>query len=124
MVMELLTNLGTSNIIFVTTGLVVFIYFFRKAVSIIKGCFFVGIASAIFPIAANKIMGMAIPLTLDSVQSFIVIGLGLYFIYMFGKTVYKAVSVAGKLFSWTFQTKTKPSAGKNKPSRQKKEDDK
>ena len=123
MVLDFLATLGTSNLILMTTALVVFIYFFKKAVSIIKNCFFVGIASAIFPVAANKLMGMAIPLNIGTLTSFVMLGLGLYFIFMFGKTVHTVLSVTGKMVSWPFRGSKPKYAKENKPERRKKEDE-
>ncbi len=103
MALDFLATLGASNMILVVTALVVFIYFFKRMVSIVKNCFFVGIASAIFPVVANKFFGMAIPLNVGTLTSFVMLGLGLYFIFMFGKTVHTVLKIA----SWPFRSRQK-----------------
>ncbi|MBI2173257.1 MAG: hypothetical protein HYT73_03560, partial [Candidatus Aenigmarchaeota archaeon] len=96
MVLEFIASLGIPNVVVMVAALVVFIYWFKSMISLIKGAFFVGIASAVFPIAANKLFGIPIPLNIETLVSYVLLGLGLYFIYMFGRTVYRVLSIAGK----------------------------
>ncbi|MBI2580108.1 MAG: hypothetical protein HYW27_04370 [Candidatus Aenigmarchaeota archaeon] len=100
MVLDYLVSLGPVNLVVMAASLVVFIYWFKSLVSLIKGAFFVGVASAIFPIAASKLFGLNVPLTLDTLISFVSLGLGLYFILMFGKTVHRVLSITNKSLSF------------------------
>ncbi len=111
MVLEFIVSLGIPNVVVMVAALVVFIYWFKSMISLVKGAFFTGIASAIFPIVANKLFGVAIPLNIDTLVSYVLLGLGLYFIYMFGRTVYKVLSIAGKSVSFL----SRPLRGSGKP---------
>ncbi|MDI6721572.1 MAG: hypothetical protein QMD85_04220 [Candidatus Aenigmarchaeota archaeon] len=100
MVLDFLASLGPANLIMIATALVVFIYGFKNLISLIKGAFFVSIASGIFPVVANKVFGMEVPLTIETLLEFVLLGLGLYFIFMFGKTIHKILSVIDKSASF------------------------
>ena len=111
MVLEFIASLGIPNVVVMVAALAVFIYWFKSMMSLIKGAFFVGIASAVFPIAANKLFGIPIPLNIETLVSFVLLGVGLYFIYMFGRTVYRVLSIAGKSVSFL----SRPLRGSGKP---------
>ena len=111
MVLEFIASLGIPNVVVMVAALAVFIYWFKSMMSLIKGAFFVGIASAVFPIAANKLFGIPIPLNIETLVSFVLLGVGLYFIYMFGRTVYRVLSIAGKSVSFF----SRPLRGSGKP---------
>lgn len=116
MVLDFLVSLGPVNFIVITAALVVFIYWFKSLISLLKGCFFVGIASAIFPVAAVKFFGFSMTLNVDTLVGFVSLGLGLYFIFMFGKTVHRVLSIGIKPVSFlakSFSGKPRSGGGKS-----------
>jgi len=79
---------------------VLFVFSIKKVLGIIKNALIIVAASVLFPIFANKFLGFAIPIDGQTIFSFVILGLVVYFIYIVGSSVYKLLSLAEK--------KTKP----------------
>lgn len=84
----------TGNPVFLGIVFIVFILALKRVTKILVNCAWITVAAVIFPIIANKALGMAVPIDADSIIFFITAGIGSYFLYLFASAVYKALSVA------------------------------
>ena len=75
--------------------MIIFILFmlsFKKVLGLIKNAVIIVAASALFPIIANRFLGLPVPSDGETIFSFVVLGLGVYFLYILASSVYKVLS--------------------------------
>lgn len=75
---------------------ILFVIAMKKVFSIIKNALIIIIAALLFPIVANTFLGLPVPTDANSLISFVLLGLSLYLIYLFGKAVYKILGLVEK----------------------------
>ncbi len=78
----------------------VFIFIAYRLFSMITKMIMVGVVAGIFPIFANKVLGLAIPLTIHSVLSYVLVGMGIAYIYLTIYGIYKVIKYA----TWPFRS--------------------
>lgn len=93
MAFDFLSSLDTTTMFLLLIIFILFVLSMKRVFSIIKNAIFIAVASILFPIVMNSFFGFNIPTDTDSIVSFILLGLGLYFIYMLGKSVYKVLKL-------------------------------
>jgi hypothetical protein len=94
----MLLKVGHGNYMFMLGLFIVFVYTATKAIKTVIRGVYVAVASAIFPVFLNMI-GMEIPLNLGVIISFVIMGMGLYFVYVLGKGVFHVLSLGEKIVS-------------------------
>ncbi len=102
-IMTLLAKIGHGNIIFLMAIFIVFVYLATKTFKYLIKAGFVVIASLAFPFVMN-FLGWNIPLTLDTLVSFVIIGLSGFFVFMLVKGVYHILSIGEKIFRPSFRS--------------------
>jgi hypothetical protein len=95
---ELLSGIGTTkiSIIIILIIFVLFIVITKKIIKTVINAAGIAFASAIFPFVMNLVFGFSIPTDIYTVLLFVMIGLGLYFLYVFGKIIYAILGFAEK----------------------------
>ncbi len=116
---EFLSNLDTTTLFLLLVIFVLFILSMKKIFSIIMKAVWIAVISVLFPIVMNRFFGFDIPTDADSLISFLLLGLGIYFIYLIAKSVYRALGLAEKVVK-----KTIPHREKKEAKRWEKETDK
>lgn len=101
MVLEIIANFlaaadNTILGIFIIVIFVLFVVLIKKAFSIIVNGLIVVVASVLFPIVANRFLGLTVPTDLNSLISFVSLGIGLYLIYLLARGIYGALGIAEK----------------------------
>lgn len=120
MVFEFLGNLDTTTAFLLLIVFILFIISLKKFMGIIRNGLIILIASALFPIVANKLLGLPVPADTGSIISFAMTGLFIYFLYLVGTTVYKVLSIAERVAK-PFVPKSK-TVGKGEKENGKEED--
>ena len=122
MAFDFLSSLDTTTMFLLLIIFILFVLSMKRVFSIIKNAIFIAVASILFPIVMNSFFGFNIPTDTDSIVSFILLGLGLYFIYMLGKSVYKVLKLGEGVAK---RVVPKIESGKKKDDKQdnKKDDD-
>ena len=93
MAFDFLSSMDTTTLFLLLIIFILFVLSMKRVFSIIKNAIFIAVASILFPIVMNSFFGFNIPTDTDSIVSFILLGLGLYFIYMLGKSIYKVLKL-------------------------------
>jgi sensor histidine kinase YesM len=73
-----------------------FIVITKKIIKTVINAAGIAFASAIFPFVMNLVFGFSIPTDIYTILLFVMIGLGLYFLYVFGKIIYAILGFAEK----------------------------
>ena len=92
MVFEFLSHLDMTTAFLLVIIFILFMLSFKKVLGLLKNAIIIIIASVLFPIVGNKILGLPIPMDGGTIFSFIFLGLLLYFMYILGSAVYKGLS--------------------------------
>ncbi|MCX6815464.1 MAG: hypothetical protein NT120_01250 [Candidatus Aenigmarchaeota archaeon] len=80
--------------------LIVFILFvlsLKKVIEIVKNAIIIAAAAVLFPIFANRFLGLPIPMDGETIVSFVVAGIGCYFIYLVVKSAYVLMKKGGSV---------------------------
>jgi len=93
---EFITDLGTVGMFLILIIFILFILVVRKGLGIIKNVIIILIASVLFPIVLNLFFQYPIPLNTETIFSFAFVGVGLYILYLIGKTIYKILTATEK----------------------------
>ncbi|HLD38843.1 MAG TPA: hypothetical protein VJB05_00855 [archaeon] len=96
MAFEFLSNLDTTTLFLLLIIFILFVVSMKKAFSIILNAVWIVIAAILFPVVMNRFLGFDIPIDRDSMFSFILLGLSVYFVYLIGKSIYKVLGMAEK----------------------------
>ena len=110
--------------IFGTYGILVIIIFvlfvlaIKQVMKILKNAIYVAVAAALFPIFANRILGLGIDTDGETIVAFVAAGLVLYFIYVVIKSAYTMAKYGKKAAS-----KVMPNFEKKKTDVQEKKED-
>jgi len=96
MAFSFFSSLDTTTAFLLVIIFVLFIFSFKKVLGLAKNALIIVAASVIFPIVANALLGLAIPMDTETIISFIFLGLFIYFLYFAASVVYKGLSAAEK----------------------------
>lgn len=99
MVLEILTSLiqiDTAYLLLILIIFAVFVLLMKKVIKTVINMLWIALASAAFPFVLNMLIGMSLPINLNTIILFVTIGIGMYFIYLLGKIIYTMLSVAEK----------------------------
>src|SRR3989338_5057777 len=94
MALEIPAILG--NPIFLGIVFILFVLAIKRVTKILMNCVWITVAAVIFPIIANKILNMPVPIDADSIIFFITIGIGGYFVFLLASSIYKMLTFAEK----------------------------
>jgi len=102
-----LLTLSPRSLILLIVLLIAFLVISIKALHIVIRLITVAILSGVFPVFAVKVLGLSLPLTLDTIIFFVACGVGLYSLYSFLKSLWlvsKVIYYIGKIivapFKW------------------------
>lgn len=96
MAFEFLSNLDTTTMFLLLIIFILFVVSMKKVFSILLNAVWIVIAAIVFPVVMNRFFGFDIPIDRDSMFSFILLGLTVYFVYLVGKSIYKVLGAAEK----------------------------
>lgn len=82
-----------ANPLFLGIVFVLFVLAIKRVVAVLVNCLWIGAASVLFPVVANKVFGWP-AVDANSILFFMALGLGAYFIYLFAASVHRILSVA------------------------------
>jgi len=109
MPLEFLQNFTTTDALLVVILLILFIVFIKKFLNLIKNVVLIVIAAIVFPIVANRLLGLSLPTDFRSILAYIAIGLAAYVIYIVLKIGYGVLKIGAK-----FMPKGGPKKGKER----------
>jgi len=107
--LEFIQNLGITNMIMVLCIFVIFLVLTKKIIKTIINMVWISAVSVIFPFML-KFLGFPVPLNLETILFFLILGLGLYFIYILGRIIYIILGVVEKsanVLTYPFRDKNK-----------------
>lgn len=107
---DFIRSMGTIEFIIVMAAFGVFIYFSKKFIKTLITALWVVIASALFPVILIKVFNYPMELSVGTIFSFVTMGLALFIVYLYGKLIYKGLSIlekVGKAFAYPFTYKRK-----------------
>ncbi|MFA4820258.1 MAG: hypothetical protein WC613_04865 [Candidatus Aenigmatarchaeota archaeon] len=96
MAFEFLSNLDTTTAFLLLIIFILFVVSMKKVFSILLNAVWIVIAAIVFPVVMNRFFGFDIPIDRDSMFSFILLGLSVYFVYLVGKSIYRVLGIAEK----------------------------
>jgi len=85
MALEFLAGVGTEKLVLLIIVFFVFVILVRKVVGTLKNMLWIAVAAVLFPLVANRFLGLAVPVDVDSIIFFIVVGEAAYLIYVAAK---------------------------------------
>ncbi|MBI4174463.1 MAG: hypothetical protein HY517_02360 [Candidatus Aenigmarchaeota archaeon] len=91
---EFLSNLDTTTTFLLLIIFILFVLAMKKIMGILKNAVIIAFAAVLFPIVMNRFFGYDIPMDPDSIVSFILLGLGVYFVYLIAKAIYSMLKLA------------------------------
>ncbi|MBS3051279.1 MAG: hypothetical protein J4400_03960 [Candidatus Aenigmarchaeota archaeon] len=91
---EFLSSLDTTTAFLLLVIFILFVFSMKKVFSVIMNLVVIGAVSLIFPVVMNRFFGFDIPIDSDSLLSFVLLGVSVYFIYLVGKSLYKVLGIA------------------------------
>jgi len=107
--LEFINSIGTFNLMLIIFVFIIFLVLMRKVIKTVINIVWISAASALFPLVLN-FLGFSVPLKLDTILFFLILGLGLYFIYILGKIIYTMLGIVEK----SARVVTYPFRGKDK----------
>jgi hypothetical protein len=96
-IINTILGLSSTNWILLFIVFILFVLAMKKVFRIVMNSIWIVLAAFLFPLAANRVLGLAVPTDIDSILLLATAGLGLYFVYLVVKSVYTIVSFAGKV---------------------------
>jgi hypothetical protein len=96
MVLEMLSNPSTTDILMLTVLFLLFVMAIKKIMGIVTNMIMVSVAAILFPVLVNRILGFPIPTDTHSLITYVMVGIGAYFAYMGLKYVASGLKSANK----------------------------
>jgi len=93
---EFLADLGLVGMFIIVIIFILFVLAIKRVLSIIKNVIIIVIASALFPIMLSMLFGFDIPINVDTILGFVLIGIIAYAIYLLARTIYFLIKMAEK----------------------------
>jgi len=94
MAFEFLSSMDTTTIFLLLIIFILAVLSMKKIFSLVMNAVFIGVASILIPVIMNRFFGFDIPIDRDSMISFVLLGLGIYFVYLVGRSLYKVLGMA------------------------------
>ena len=94
--MDIVGILGNTNTTLLLIVFVLFIFSMKKVLSVLINAMWIVAGSAVFPILANKILGLPVAIDGNSILFFVTTGLGLYALYILASSIYKVLGIFEK----------------------------
>lgn len=107
MAFEFLSNLDTTTLFLLLIIFILFVISMKRVFSIVMNGIWIAVASVLFPIVMNRLFGFDIPTDADSLISFLLLGLGMYFVYLVGKSVHKILGLTERIAKKTMPKREK-----------------
>lgn len=101
MAFEFLSSLDTTTAFLLLVIFILFVFSMKKVFSVLMNLVVIAAVSLLFPVVMNRFFGFDIPIDSDSLISFVMLGVGVYFVYLVAKSVYKVLGMterAGKKY--------------------------
>lgn len=96
---DFLATMNSTTMILFLLVFLLFVMSMKKALSIAWNAVWIAGISVIFPVVMNKLFDFSIPTDVDSLMSFMILGLGAYFIWLVASSVYKVLEEVEKVTS-------------------------
>ena len=96
---EFLTTLDSTNFMLLAIIFILFVVSAKKSMGIVINIVWAAGVSLLFPVVMNKFLGFAIPTDINTLMSFMILGVGAYFLYLVASSIYKALGIAEKAFA-------------------------
>ena len=93
---DFLANLDATNLFLLLIIFVLFVLSMKKAFSIVINTVWAAGVSLLFPVVMNRLLGFDIPMDPDTLLTFMIVGVGIYFVYVLATSVYKILGIAQK----------------------------
>lgn len=93
----IIANLTATNWVLLFIVFILFVLAAKKVLKIVMNAIWITVAAFLFPIFANRVLGLAVPADIDSILLLATAGLALYFVYLIAKSVYSVLGMAQKL---------------------------
>src|SRR3990167_7608704 len=94
MAFEFLSSLDTMTAFLLLVIFILFVFSMKKVFSVLMNLVVIGAVSLLFPVVMNRFFGFDIPIDSDSLISFVLLGIGVYFVYLVAKSLYKVLGIA------------------------------
>src|SRR3990167_7763436 len=94
MAFEFLSSLDTMTAFLLLVIFILFVFSMKKVFSVLMNLVVIGAVSLLFPVVMNRFFGFDIPIDSDSLISFVLLGIGVYFVYLVAKSLYKVLGMA------------------------------
>ncbi len=119
---SLFAGFGTTEWALILIIFVLFVLSIKKVFRILMNALWIVIAAVLFPIFANRVLGLPVPADTDSILLMATAGLGLYLIYILAKSIYSLLNFAEKIGKKVVPKISKDqSRGKDKKSKETRE---
>lgn len=89
----------TANPVFLGLVFILFVLSIKKLKKIVFNALWISLAAVLFPIAMNRMFGLAVAVDAGSIIFYLTIGLGAYFVYLLARSVYTVLGIAEKAAS-------------------------
>ena len=96
---EFLSTLDSTNFLLLAIIFILFVVSAKKSMSIVINIVWAAGVSLLFPVVMNKFLGFDIPTDINTLVSFMLLGVGAYFLYLVASSIYKALGIAEKAFN-------------------------
>ena len=96
---EFLSTLDSTNFLLLAIIFILFVVSAKKSMSIVINIVWAAGVSLLFPVVMNKFLGFDIPTDINPLVSFMLLGVGAYFLYLVASSIYKALGIAEKAFN-------------------------
>jgi hypothetical protein len=124
--LEFIQGIGTFNLLIIVLIFIVFLVMVKKVIKTAINMVLIAVGSIMFPVMLH-LLGFSVPFNLDTILFFLMLGLGLYFLYLLGKIIYSMLSVvekSAKVVTYPFRDKDKGLEKKVKKIMEEKEKEK
>lgn len=96
MAFDLIGALGNANTTILLVIFVLFVFSLKKVLSVLVNAMWIVAGSALFPIIANKLLGLPVAIDGNSILFFVTTGMGLYALYILASSIYKVLGIFEK----------------------------
>jgi hypothetical protein len=107
--LEFVQNIGIMNMLVIVFIFAIFLVLTKKIIKTIINMVWISVVSVIFPFIL-KFLGFPVLLNLETILFFLILGLGLYFIYILGRVIYIILGFVEKsagIMTYPFRDKNK-----------------
>lgn len=91
------SSLGTLHWFLILIIFILFVLSMKKVFRIAMNALWIVVAAVLFPLFANRVLGLPVPADTGSIILLAMAGLGLYFVYLIAKSVHSILGLAEKV---------------------------